>query len=480
MLFLLLFSSFLICFKNVSGINYQVKYFNQYIDHFNFFSYGNETFKQRYLVNDSWWLPHKGPIFFYTGNEGNIEAFWENSGFIFDIAPKFKALVIFAEHRYYGESLPFGKNSFNQPNISLLSIEQALIDYVTLIHAIKKDYKAESCPVIAFGGSYGGMLSAYIRFKYPNVVDGALAASAPIILTAGYLGTEVFFESITKTFDNTMPKCKDTVINAYSQIEKWFAEGSKGYKYISSTFSLCKEIKDSTDYNHFLKWTRNAFASAAMMNYPYKTSFMSPFPAFPVKVMCTRLVSSGIPAAGLAAAIALAYNASGTEKCFDIWKEFIDCADPTGCGLGTDSISWDYQSCTEINLYMKSEKREYMFPYLPFNSTMRDEYCFKKYKIIPRENWLKEHIWGKEINQTSNIIFSNGNLDPWAPGGIQYNVSDRIISILIKGGAHHLDLRGKNPADPQSVILARQFEAETISKWITKANEKYQRQLIKS
>jgi hypothetical protein len=36
----------------------------------------------RYLVNDQYWDPETGPILFYSGNEGDIYGFYENSGFM--------------------------------------------------------------------------------------------------------------------------------------------------------------------------------------------------------------------------------------------------------------------------------------------------------------------------------------------------------------------------------------------------------------
>ena len=96
---------------------------------------------------------------------------------MFDIAPEFNAVIIFAEHRYYGESLPFGKDSFMKPYIGYLTVEQALADYAVLLQDLKPKYN--NAPVISFGGSYGGMLSGWMRMKYPFVVDMALAASAP-------------------------------------------------------------------------------------------------------------------------------------------------------------------------------------------------------------------------------------------------------------------------------------------------------------
>ena len=57
-------------------------------------------------------------------------------------------------------------------------MEQALADYALVIKTVKETVYNTEQPVVAFGGSYGGMLAAWLRMKYPASVQGAIAVSA--------------------------------------------------------------------------------------------------------------------------------------------------------------------------------------------------------------------------------------------------------------------------------------------------------------
>ena len=48
--------------------------------------------------------------------------------------------------------------------------------------------------------SYGGMLSAYMRFKYPGVIAGSIASSAPILLLDPEFPNTFFWKTVTKVY----------------------------------------------------------------------------------------------------------------------------------------------------------------------------------------------------------------------------------------------------------------------------------------
>ncbi|RXM93438.1 Dipeptidyl peptidase 2 [Acipenser ruthenus] len=268
---------------------FEEKYFQQVVDHFNFNSHGDNTYQQRYLIQDQYWKKGYGPIFFYTGNEGDIWEFALNSGFISELASEHHALVIFAEHRYYGRSLPFGNSSFELPNVGLLTIEQALADYAVMITELKKQLGAPDCPVIVFGGSYGGMLSVYMRLKYPNIVTGALAASAPILSTAGLGDPKQFFHDVTADFESYSSDCANSVRNAFLQIEELAKR--QEYQKIRDELSLCRAPSSDKDIHQLYGFLRNAFTLMAMLDYPYSVSFIQELPANPVKVACETMLN---------------------------------------------------------------------------------------------------------------------------------------------------------------------------------------------
>ncbi|XP_059909960.1 dipeptidyl peptidase 2 [Gadus macrocephalus] len=440
------------------------KYFSQIVDHFNFNSMGNGTFNQRYLITEKYWDRKNGPIFFYTGNEGDIWDFALNSGFITELAEQQRALVIFAEHRYYGKSLPFGQESFNIPQVGLLTVEQALADFALLISQLKQELGASNCPVIVFGGSYGGMLSAYMRQRYPNLVAGALAASAPVLSTAGMGDPRQFFRDVTSDFEGYAPECSAAVRGAFQRVQD-LAE-HQAYDRLQSAFALCKKPSSPGDVRQLKGFLRNAFTLLAMLDYPYSTHFWGDMPAHPVKVACEAMLSGPDLLANLRNTSGIVYNSTGEQTCFDLYSLYVECADPTGCGLGSNSLAWDYQACTEIELCYESNNVTDMFPAMTFTPAERLAYCSKRWGVTPRPGWLRTQYWGDALSTASNIIYSNGDLDPWANGGVRTSLSPSVVAINITDGAHHLDLRGSNDADPVSVISARKTEANLIAQWV--------------
>ncbi|CAH0562476.1 unnamed protein product [Brassicogethes aeneus] len=442
---------------------YTTKYIDVPIDHFNFAN--NATFKLRYLVNDTYYVKD-GPIFFYTGNEGQIETFAQNTGFINDIAPKFNALIVFAEHRYYGESLPFGNQSYtNLKNLGYLSSSQALADFVYLITELKQQYKSQelsSVPVIAFGGSYGGMLSAWIRIKYPAMVEGAIASSAPIWQFTDLTPCKLFYRIVTNVYETFgTEKCADTIKKSWALLR---AQGKSdaGKAWLTEEFKLCSPLKTDANISALADWISGIYVNLAMVNYPYPTGFLAQLPAYPVREVCDNINSINITSdrdhlKAISMGLSVYTNFTKSKKCNSLGG--------TSANLGEKG--WGFQSCTEMVMPMCSTDDD-MFENLKWDFKQYQEDCTKSYfGVKPLNPYLPiMEYGGKDLEAASNIVFSNGLMDPWSSGGVLSNVSSKIFSVILPDGAHHYDLRSANPDDTDTVKDVRNFHVKAIKSWL--------------
>ena len=151
-------------------------------------------------------------------------------------------MVVFAEHRYYGLSNPFGPNPAAAVskgyNVSFLTVEQALEDFNQLNVQMRIDYDmpAETA-FVAFGGSYGGNLAMWLRLKYPSMWAGAIASSATPLKHL-LRETNGFAKIETEAYANVSSRCPDLVRQGWSDLFS-MARTAKGRQALGKALGLC-------------------------------------------------------------------------------------------------------------------------------------------------------------------------------------------------------------------------------------------------
>ncbi|CAH2001817.1 unnamed protein product [Acanthoscelides obtectus] len=443
--------------------SYDIKWLDVPLDHFTFSS--NKTFKLRYLVTTKHHIKG-GPVLVYTGDEADIELFAKNTGFIHDVASVLDSLVVFVEHRYYGQSMPFGNQSLRTPeNMKYLSTSQALADFAYVIEELRKEYfksmiSNDTFPFVALGGSYGGMLAAWLRMKYPTSVCGAVAASAPIWYFSNQVPCEKFYQKVTDVFETYGgDECVDVIKMSWKIIRNLTKE-EKGRLTLSKSWSLCHNIS-STEIDKLVDWLSDIYVNLAMANYPYPSKFLQPLPAFPVRVFCNKLYGANTNDTRtllevLNQAFQIYTNYSGQLKCHDVNSSADD----------SRKRAWRYQVCTELVMPLCSTDAD-MFENAKWDLKRYSEKCYRDVGVWPwRPDWIVQEYGGKNLRYFSNIVFSNGLMDPWSVGGVLANVSSNILAVTIPRAAHHVDLRDSDLADDNFVVQARKFHIRAIRKFL--------------
>ncbi|CAK9187663.1 unnamed protein product [Ilex paraguariensis] len=310
--------------------------------------------------------------------------------------------------------------------LSHLTAEQALADFAVLITELKRNLSAEACPVVLFGGSYGGMLAAWMRLKYPHIAIGALAASAPVLQFEDLVPTETFYDIVSNDFKRESMSCFNTIKDSWDAITY---EGQKndGLQRLSKIFHFCRKLEIAEDLSD---WLDSAYSYLAMTDYPYPTDFVMPLPGNPIKEVCRKIDSCPDGTSVLERifeGISVFYNYTGAVDCFELDD------DPHGMD------GWNWQACTEMIMPLSSSKDTSMFSPYDYNYTSNQEWCWKNFHVKPRPSWITTEFGGHDFKSAlkmfgSNIIFSNGLLDPWSGGSVLEDVSETIVALLTENG----------------------------------------------
>ena len=158
-----------------------------------------------------------------------------------------------------------------------LSVEQSLSHVALVSHIEKTVAGAERSKVVAIGGSYRGMQSAWARMRYPHVFDGAIAGSAPswpLMVCKGRCqktGPASYWKIVTDDASaafGSAPACSKNVRKTWFAMDRMFASGTTGRQQLQRHLSMCAPIRLSMilSLKNFLMM---AWDTMAMGNFPF-------------------------------------------------------------------------------------------------------------------------------------------------------------------------------------------------------------------
>ena len=353
-----------------------------------------------------------------------------------------------------------------------MTSEQALGDFVLLLNTIKKQLDLIDADIIAFGGSYGGMLSSWIRMKFPNLIKGAVASSAPILLFEK--PSNKFFSIVTETYrryeGGNKPGCVTLIREGFRELEQLINSfetlTSSELNEISNLFNTCKTISRKKELIALSQNIEDLIVSQAQLNYPYAYGGL---PDLPAEKMCLSVQNH--QENFLSSYASLSYLTEVTKKfsgkCFDNTpSDEIDPANQNG---------WYFMACSEMIMTYEKDGITDMFSPLKFDLKTYSETCKTLWNSEIKDTWIYDFYGGrnikKEMKNYSNLFFFNGTMDPWYSGcvldsDLDEGAAQRNIQVVDADSAHHLDLHLPNNMDPYTVTRGREKVVDAILNWL--------------
>ncbi|XP_034232342.1 putative serine protease K12H4.7 [Thrips palmi] len=420
-------------------------YVEQILDHFTVTD--KRTWQQRYFKRTDMY-EDGGPVFIYIGGESQEGAsrLADFGLYLTYMAQLLRAKTYSLEHRYYGKSHPLP--DLTTASLQYLSADQALADLAYFIEFLKKSGEIEDGqPVAVFGGSYPGNLAAWARQKYPHLIKTAISSSAPVHAKADFVEyMEVVGRSLNRVAGefcfNNIKKATDRVVELLKTTE--------GYATVKKVFRMSTELKDKLDLDAFFETLSSPFAGAVQYNRDHP-----PKSVYSIKYICSFMAGDDLtPDEAMSKLSKLVLGEpADPNKTFDwSYKSSIKQYQRTEyvqdkSGEFSSDRQWIYQTCTEFGYYQTFSGKD-----IPFPSGYNDiQYSYQTCKDLFGDDFDEKLItgaversnlvFGDRSPDVTNVLYINGNVDPWHALGILRNVSaTKAPAFVVDGGSHCADM----------------------------------------
>ncbi|XP_072247877.1 thymus-specific serine protease [Leuresthes tenuis] len=450
----------------------------QPMDHFN--RQKVNTFPQKFFVNEAYWQRPDGPVFLFIGGEGPIFKFDVLAGHHVDMAKEHGALLLAVEHRFYGDSI--NPDGLKTENLADLSSQQALADLAVFHQYICESFSLSRRNTwISFGGSYSGALSAWFRGKFPSLVYGAVASSAPVKAKLDFSAyNNVVGLSLKNEAVGGSEKCLAKVREAFTAVEAALMGGNSSQ--VARDFSCCQIPKDLDDQIELVQ--NLADIVMGTVQYNEEGVFMS------IKDLCGVMTNTSekyvqhMEAYDRLVKLSQIYHSTTEEHCLDIshektLKDLMDTSLHTGRRV---ERQWTYQTCTEFGFYQTCEDTTCPFSGM---STLQaqTELCamvfgISQHSLAARIAFTNSYYGGDDPN-THRVLYINGGIDPWKELSMIQGRSgegDEAQTVFIKDTAHCADMSSGRVGERRSLWKARQEIEKHVACWLrTAALEKLEK-----
>lgn len=396
-----------------------------------FMAYDTRTYPMRYYYNDEFAGDN---IVIFVGGEWAITEGWTQGGLAYEMAQQMRAGLFYTEHRFYGSSRPFADSDL--PNLSFLTIDQALADLAQFIQHVKSDAfedgRYKNAKVALVGCSYAGTMATWMRLAYPHVVDAAFSDSGPLHAQENFPEyLEVVAEAIREQGGET---CVSNIEEAMRQLVQ-LLDTTEGPAQVSEMFKTCTPIQAGTALDvatFFWYGITETFAGLVQGASPGD-----------IPDACTVLndTSVGSHVQRLANYIT---SESWNHPCIETryTQVVANHRNTSFDAYESDMRLWTYQTCVEFGWYQTTNSTRQPFlhvvPVEYFHQMCKDFYSPSFDEARLRSGIERTNIFfGGLTRLPDNVVSVAGGHDPWSPMGPNRTHAHHNAPVYVVPGVSH-------------------------------------------